>query len=412
LTNVILHSDLNNFYASVECRDRPDLAKVPMAVCGSREKRHGIVLAKNYPAKAFGIITGEPVWKAVSKCPALVTVPPRFSLYLEYSEKVRQIYRRYTDLIEPFGIDECWLDVTGSRKLFGHGLVIADNIRKRVREELGITVSIGVSYNKIFAKLGSDMKKPDAVTEITESNFKDIVWPLPVGELLYVGRATGRKLRNIGIKTIGDLACMSFSHISDYLGKYGQTLWFFANGRDESVVRKDGCESVIKSIGNSTTTPRDLVCLEDVKAVCYLLADSVAKRLRSHYLKGRTVQIHIRDVSLVSISRQGFLDHYTCSSYDIAEKAIQLFRESWFWHKNIRSLGLKVTDLSEMDDVIQPSLWGLTRIQKRECIDMSMDLIRERYGYYSVRRALLLKNDLSAIDPEKEHVIHPLSYFR
>jgi DNA polymerase IV len=412
MPKTILHSDLNNFFASVECKDNPELLHIPMAVCGSKEKRHGIVLAKNYPAKAYGIMTGEPIWEAVKKCPRLVTVPPRFSLYIEDSEKVRNIYRNYTNQIEPFGIDECWLDVTASEKLFGSGDAIANTIRERVKRETGITVSIGVSYNKIFAKVGSDLKKPDAVTVITEQNYRDVIWPLPVQELLYVGRATKKKLNNVGIHTIGELAMMSFRHISDYLGKYGQTLWFFANGRDESAVREDGHDSVIKSIGNSTTTPRDLVCMEDIKTVCYLLGDSVAKRLRNQDLKGRTVQIHVRDVDLESITRQGFLDHFTCSSYDIAEKAIQLFRESWSWQKKIRSLGLKVTDLKEADGVLQPTLWGLTRLQKREDIDFSLDSIRERYGYYSVRRALLMKSDLACLNPEKDHLIHPLSYFR
>ena len=412
MSKTILHSDLNNFFASVECKDNPELLNVPMAVCGSKEKRHGIILAKNYPAKAYGIITGEPTWNALKKCPLLVTVPPHFSKYLEYSEKVRQIYRDYTNLIEPFGIDECWLDVTNSQKLFGPGLLIADNIRERVKKEVGITVSIGVSFNKIFAKLGSDMKKPDAVTHVSEHDFKNTIWLLPVEDLLYVGRSTKRKLNKIGIYTIGGLAMMSYKHISDYLGKYGQTLWFFANGRDESSVKEDGHESIIKSIGNSTTTPRDLICLEDIKAVCYLLSDSVARRLRDHAMKGRTVQIHIRDIDLESISRQGFLDHHTYSSYDIAEKSIDLFKDSWFWHKNIRSFGLKVTDLIKADDLIQPTLWGLSKLQKRECIDLSLDSIRERYGYYSVRRALLMKNDLTSIDPKKDHVIHPLSYFR
>lgn len=412
MMKTILHSDLNNFYASVECRDTPSLLTVPMAVCGSKEKRHGIVLAKNYPAKAYGIITGEPIWQALKKCPSLVTVPPRLSLYIEYSEKVRSIYRDYTNLIEPFGIDECWLDTTASQSLFGSGVSIANIIRERVKKEIGITVSIGVSFNKIFAKLGSDIKKPDAVTYISELNYRDIIWPLPVEELLYVGRATKKKLHNIGIHTIGELAMMPFKYIGDYLGKYGQTLWFFANGRDESCVREDGNESVIKSIGNSTTTPRDLVCLEDVKAVCYLLADSVGKRLRKHAFKGRTVQIYIRDTELASITRQGYLDHVTCSSYDIAEKAIDLFSQNWFWHKNIRSLGLKVTDLVPADHYMQPTFWGLSKLQKRESIDLSLDNIRDKYGYYSIRRALLMKNDLTAINPERDHVIHPLSYFR
>ncbi|MBP1763246.1 MAG: polymerase [Firmicutes bacterium] len=259
LARTILHVDLNNFYASVECLYRPELRNFPVAVTGDAEARHGIILAKNQLAKLAGVTTGEAIWQARQKCPRLICLPPDFRKYLRFSRLARTIYADYTDQIEPFGIDEAWLDVTGSIQLFGTGPEIADTIRQRLRSELGITASIGASYNKIFAKLGSDMKKPDATTVITAENFRNIVWPLPAGELLYVGRSTQRKLKSRFINTIGDLAKADPRNLRLLLGVWGETLRQFANGLDTSPVRLSGEESIIKSIGNSTTTPRDLV---------------------------------------------------------------------------------------------------------------------------------------------------------
>lgn len=322
---MILHVDLNNFYASVECLYNPDLQDKPIAVCGDIEARHGIVLAKNYPAKAFGIKTGEAIWQAKQKVPGLIVVPPDFRKYLRFSKLVRTIYANYTDQIEAFGIDEAWLDVSGSTRLFGNGEDIADKIRCRMKDEIGLTVSVGVSWNKIFAKLGSDMKKPDATTVINQSNYQKIVWPLPVGELLYVGRSTRQKLQNRAIYTIGDLAKRTPIDLRRILGVWGETLYVFANGLDSSAVRRSGEECVIKSIGNSTTTWRDLLNEEDVKMIVYVLSESIAARLREQALKCTGVAISVRDNELVSFERQGQLHQPTFISNDIADKAMDLF---------------------------------------------------------------------------------------
>jgi len=254
MSRTILHVDLNNYYASVECLYRPEIRDKPVIVCGDIEARHGIVLAKNYPAKALGVKTGEAIWEAKQKCPGLVAVQADFSKYMRFSKLARKIYADYSDKIEAFGIDENWMDVSGTEKIFGTGPEIANTIRQRLRDELGLTGSVGVSWNKIFAKLGSDMKKPDATTIITKENFHQNVWPLPVGELLYVGRATRRKLANRAIFTIGDLANRDINDLKLLLGVWGETLWHFANGLDSAPVRQSGEESIVKSVGNSTTS--------------------------------------------------------------------------------------------------------------------------------------------------------------
>ena len=307
MDRTILHVDLNNFYASVECLYRPEIRGMPVVVAGDVEARHGIILAKNYPAKELGVKTGEAIWQAKQKCPGLIIVPPDFKKYLRFSKMAREIYADYTDRIEAFGIDEAWLDVSGSQEIFGTGPVIADTIRRRLGEEIGLTASVGVSFNKIFAKLGSDMKKPDATTVITEENFRQKVWPLPVGELLYVGRATKRKLVSRAIFTIGDLARRDMNDLKLLLGVWGETLWHFANGLDLDPVRQVGEDSLIKSVGNSTTTARDLLNEEDVKIIMYVLAESVAARLRIHGLRCSTVAISVRDNELLSFERQGKL---------------------------------------------------------------------------------------------------------
>ncbi len=396
----------------MECLYNPDIRDKPVAVCGSQSTRHGIVLAKNYIAKKYNIKTGEPIWEAKKKCPSLVIVRPNYLLYLRFSKLAIDIYKRYTDLIEPFGIDECWLDVTNSVRLFGYGVDIAFKIKEEIKEELGITASVGVSYNKIFAKLGSDMKKPDAVTEITECNFKDIVWPLPVSNLMYVGPSTKVKLNRAGILSIGDLARTTPSFLIHHLGKWGEMLWVFANGYDDSSVTRAGHEPIIKGIGNSLTTPRDLTCNEDVKILFYVLADSVAQRLRRHNLKGKTIQITIRDSDMETIDRQGQLPYYTSISAEIAEKALEIFLKSWDWSKNIRLLGVRVSKLITADSYIQLSFFEDDTRTKRQLLESSIDKIRARYGHYSVQRALLLKDSSLNGNPAEENVIHPIPYFR
>lgn len=304
MERVILHSDLNNFYASVECLDDPALDGKPVAVCGDPELRHGIVLAKNQLAKGFGVTTGQAIWQAKQQCRGLVIVPPHYDRYLELSKAVREIYVSYTDRVEPFGLDECWLDVGGSASLFGDGSAIADEIRARVRRELGLTVSVGVSFNKVFAKLGSDYKKPDATTVITRTNYQEVVWALPVSDLLYVGPATTKKLGRYGIRTIGDLARTSVEFPHTVLGKVGVMLWRFANGLDTSGVSTYYAVPPVKTIGNSTTAPRDLVSDDDIKITLYALCESVGARLREQRSLCGTVQLGVRDSALIGYERQ------------------------------------------------------------------------------------------------------------
>lgn len=412
MNRTILHVDLNNFYASVECLYRPELRGRPVAVTGDVEARHGIVLAKNQIAKGAGVKTGDVIWQAQQKCPDLVCLPADFRKYLRFSRLARAIYEDYTDQIEAFGIDECWLDVTGSTGLFGSGAEIADDIRRRLREEVGVTASVGVSWNKIFAKLGSDMRKPDATTLITPDNFREMVWPLPVGELLYVGRSTRNRLRNRVVATIGDLAGRDPHALRLLLGVWGETLWHFANGQDESPVRRSGEESIVKSVGNSTTACRDLVTDEDVKMIVYVLAESVAARLRRHGLKCRTMVVYVRDSELSGFERQGKLTAPSFVSGDIATRAMELFREHYRWEKPIRSLGVRGADLVTAGDLTQLDLFDRDKAAA-EALERTMDGLRRRFGPYSVHRCALLQDRrLTGFNPKDDHVIHPVSFFR
>lgn len=410
MERMILHSDCNSFYANVECLHRPELSGKPVAVGGDVEQRHGIILAKNQLAKQYNVKTGEALWQARQKCPDLVIVPPRFSLYQRFSKQCHQIYLQYTDQVEPFGLDECWLDVSAPN---ADGVKIAEEIRKRIKHELGITVSIGVSYNKIFAKLGSDYKKPDAVTEIQRSNYKEIVWPLPVGELLYVGKATTRKLESYCIRTIGQLAETPESTLKSWLGKWGSVLHGFANGHDISSVSRYEEHENVKSIGNSTTTVRDLVNNEDVKIILYVLADSVARRLREHGYKGRTVSISVRDNQLTSFTRQHTLTQYTNITSEIAKEGMVLFVQHYPWQKPIRSLGISISDLVSDAAPLQLDLFGSGKEQLRqEKLDTTLDHLKRRFGTDAVQPAVLLTDcELSGFDPKRDHTIHPVSYF-
>lgn len=411
---VILHSDINNCYASIECLHRPAIRNKPVAVCGDPEARRGIVLAKNYPAKATGIKTGEAIWQAKQKCPDLVVVPPNYLLYLRFSRLAREIYYDYTDQIEPFGLDESWLDITGNCRNGIDGTMIANEIRERVKNELGVTVSVGVSFNKIFAKLGSDMKKPDAVTTISRENYKDTVWKLPAGELLYVGSATKKKLAQFGITTIGEIANVDARLIRSYLGKWGSVLYDFANGEDTSPVATSDVETAIKSIGNGTTTPRDLVNDDDVLCIIYVLSESIAMRMRDHGFKSTTIQIYVRDNELASFERQAKLPRATNLSSDLAQAAMQLFKASYSWQKPIRSLGVRGCDLVSADSNIQLSLLvDEGRNIRQEDLEYTIDAIRGRFGNQSIKRALLIMDrSLGNINPKDDHIIHPLSYFK
>ena len=408
---IILHSDLNNFYASVECLYHPEYRGKPLAVLGDPEARHGIVLAKNYEAKSRDVRTGDPKWMAEQKCPGIVFVPPHYDLYMKHSRLVRQIYSEYTDQVEPYGLDECWLDVTGSTRLFGSGEEIADKIRKRVKSELGVSVSVGVSFNKIFAKLGSDLKKPDATTVIECDRFKEVVWPLPVKELLYVGRATHNKLKRRGISTIGDLANANPESLKFWLGKMGIVLWQFANGLDTSPVSNIGAKSLIKTVGNSTTAPRDLISDEDIRIILTVLCESVSARLREYGFICRTVQLGIRDNELEWIERQGKLEIPNRTAKSIFELSFALYKK----HANgrpVRSLSVRACDLEPVDFMQLSLLPEARRLEKQEELESVVDGLRSRFGHFSVQRGIMLTDrKLSDLDPKGEHIIHPMSFF-
>ena len=388
MERVILHSDCNCFYASVEMLYHPELAGRPLAVGGDPEQRHGIILTANYIAKRAGVKTGEALWQARQACPGLIILPPRMDLYLRFSEQAREIYREYSDLVEPYGLDECWIDCTRSRDCLGSGPELAEEISRRVRRELGITVSIGVSWNKVYAKFGSDYKKPDAVTVIDRDNYKRIVWESPAENLLFVGRATGRKLRRYGILTIGDLARTDPAFLQTIFGKIGLVLSAFARGEDRTPVAADRSGIPIKSIGNSTTTPRDLTTEEDVKTVIYMLAESVASRLRRHGLKGTVVQITVRDRDLGIYEKQGILYRATDDAKDIYQAARDLFKNSYDWNKGVRSIGVRCTKLVRSDSGEQLSLFTEVKTSERDSkLNKAIDDINRRYGKSVVKSA-------------------------
>ncbi len=382
---VILHCDLNCFFASVELLSYPALRDVPVAVCGDPESRHGIVLAKNEAAKQLGVKTAETIWQARQKAPHLITLPPHHSLYREYSRKVNAIYGQYTDLVEPFGIDESWLDITGSMHLFGgDGKAIADQLRDRLRQELGLTISVGVSFNKIFAKLGSDYKKPDATTVISRDNWKDIVWPLPVGDLLGVGHSTRKLLHQYGVETIGQLAEFPRQNLETLLGKHGAQLHDYANGLENSPVRPQHEAEPVRSVGNGTTFPRNLTRWEEVRSGLAVLSDSVAGRLRRYGMYCGGVALTIRNAQFRQFSRQMRLDSPTHLQKDIYRAALELARQSWHAPDPIRALTITALYLTEnADSFEQMDLLGgeaPKRSEKQEKLEQAMDTIRGKYG--------------------------------
>lgn len=410
----ILHVDMNNFYASVECLYRPEIRHLPVAVAGDPLNRHGIILAKNMIAKHLGVKTGEAIWEAKQKVPKLVTVPPDFGKYLKFSRLARGILYDYTDQIEAFGLDENWADVTGSLSIFGSAHDIAELIRKRVKNELGITVSIGVSFNKIFAKLGSDYKKPDAITDITPENFRSLVWALPASDLLYVGKATSRKLTSIGITTIGGIAKCPKDVLCRKLGKWGEVLWLFANGLDTAPVRLLGQEAAVKSVGNGITCPRDLTADEDLQLVFTVLAESVAARLRDYNLKCTGVEIQIRDKNLYYMTRQQKISRPTFLSSDIIAAAMQLFSANYRWFYPVRAVALRGINLVTADTLVELSLFeDESKNLAAENLARTIDGLRKRFGHDSILRASsLLDRNLTGFNPKEDHTIHPVSYFR
>ena len=410
---VILHSDINSCYASIEHLHHPELSGKPLAVGGDPEKRHGIVLTADYMAKKRGVKTGMALWQAKQVCPEITFISPRMDLYLRFSRMAHEICGEYTDLQEPYGIDESWLDVTNSCSLKGDGYQIAQEISNRMKKELGITVSVGVSFNKIFAKLGSDYKKPDAITTMYESEFRMKAWELPVSDLLYVGRSTNKKLESLGIRTIGGLAQMDEKILQSRLGKMGAVLWAFANGYDDSPVKRENTSAPIKSIGNSTTTPKELETDEDVKIMLYILSESVAVRLRENGFRCRTVEISIRDNELYSFTRQCKLGNASNITGEIASMAYRLFKANYRWDKPIRSVGVRGADLVNDNYLEQLDLFCDFQMREKQMkMDVAVDDIRRRFGFYSIQRGLMYRDRaLSAVNAKEDHTVHPHGYF-
>lgn len=402
MKRTIFHIDQNCYFASVEMIAHPEYRSVPMAVTGDASKRHGIILARNELAKRAGVKTAEAIWQAEQKCPDLVKVSSHYDKYAFYSGKLRAMYEEYSDRVEPFGMDECWVDLTeviGGRDP-GE---LADEIRKRVRDEFKLTCSIGVSFNKIFAKLGSDYKKPDATTVITEENFRDVVWPLPAADLLFVGGATSAKLREVNIRTIGDIARSNREFLRDYLGKAGDMLWIYSNGLDDSPVAPSDYERELKSVGNSMTTPADILTRRQAAGIFRKLSASVAARLRKHKLIGSCIQITVRDKALLTYEHQRMLFEPTNSERIIYETAMALFDESYDWHSAVRSVGVRCTKLIPEDSGVQMSLFAESEEQKEENVKLAkaIDDINMRFGTGTVKSCAELDSIISPnYDPE------------
>ena len=410
--DIIMHSDLNCFYASVEVNENPSLAGKKVAVCGSTENRHGIVLTATYPAKRSGVKTGMANWEAKQVCPELIVVEPHYDLYFKYSRMVRRICRRYADDVEPFGLDESWLCLHGVSDIEGAGRRTAEEIRRTVRRETGLTVSVGVSFTKVFAKLGSDMKKPDAVTLITERNYRDRVWPLPASDLLYVGPATARKLRQINIHTIGELARCDPEALRGRLGKNGVMLWRFANGLDHSPVMPCGWEEPIKSIGHGVTCVRDLDDAEDVWRVIYALSQDIGHRLRKHHMRVRGVQLTVRDKELAFQQYQMPLPFPTRSPLEIARTANLLFQTRYPWHRTVRALTVRGIQVEDENAPEQLDAFGdCAARSRRQTLDDAVDEIRRRFGDASIYPASLM-GPLNMADDRCETVPLPGMMYR
>lgn len=414
MDRIIAHVDANSFYASVELLSRPELRDKPVAVCGDPQARHGIILAKNEPAKAFGVRTAEAIWMARQKCPDLILLPSHFPLYHDYSQRLRQIYDTYSDRVEAFGLDECWIDLTHDTLSFDDGVRLCDSLRERVYRETGLTVSIGVSFNKVFSKLGSDMKKPNALTALPLSDMRRKIWPLPVGTLLFAGPRTVERMHNLNIRTIGDLALAQENLIRQHFGKSGLMLQRYALGKDDAPVTREDMSSPVKSIGNSTTTSRDLETLDDVRYILTVLSEQVSTRLREHGLKASCLSLSVRTPQLISHSAQMRLPCATTVCGDLYNTAMQLFMRRFATQLPLRSIGINCSALVPRDEPVQMDLLGDTRAQlTRESFEDIMDDLRHRYGPSALThaRTLLGKDSFLPTDVEEATLSQRGRYF-
>lgn len=390
----ILHCDLNNFYASVECSQNPILWSKPVAVTGNPRTRHGIILAKNEVAKRMGVKTAQTIWEAKKLCPNLICLPPQFELYQKYSKQVREIYKRFTDLVESFGPDECWLDVTHSTHLFGTGQEIADKLRAIVKAETGLTISVGVSFNKFFAKLGSDLKKPDATTVISRENFRQKIWDLPANSLIFIGKKTYQKLNKLNIITIKDLAMADERMLTQQFGVLGAQYKRMANGEDDSAVAHQDYLDKTKSVGNGMTAIRDLTNREEIEAMVHQLAEKVTFRMREAKLVGKTATLALRDSNLHTVSHSLTDQRYTDDPQEFAKRCMQIFDSFWAGQiLSIRSVRIAMSNLEFVDKAQQIDLFDYQKQEKMKRLNSSLDKIRQKYGFYAVRRAKTLDRD-------------------
>ena len=404
----ILHSDANCFYASVETVLNPEFRGKAIAVCGSPEERHGIVLAKSEKAKRAGVKTGMANWQAKQCCRDLIIVPPQYDYYLKFSKLLHGIYRRYTDQVEPFGMDECWLDVTYSP---GDPMETAEEIRQAVKDELGLTVSIGVSFNKVFAKLGSDYKKPDAITQISKEHFKEIVWPLPCSDLLYCGNATTAKLGSMGVRTIGGIALLPVDVMQRKFGKNGVALWKYANGLDDSRVAHQDYTAPAKSVGHGITCVADLENMDEARKVIFALSLDIGYKLRYMNLRATGVQLYVRNSELSFCSWQKRLDMATQDEGTIALAAYSLLEEKYSWRNPIRSITVTAIQLDSSQNPTQLSmLLDYERLVRREKLNESIDTIRDRYGKYAVIPALVLDEKKMPVGNDREIIMPGYMY--
>lgn len=398
MERIILHSDLNNFFASVECAKNPSLLGHPVAVAGDVQKRHGIVLAKNREAKAYGIMTGHTLCQARALCPDIIFVQPHYELYDEYSRRTREIYKSYTDLVEPFGIDECWLDISLIAKDFSEAEKIANEIREKVKAALGITVSVGVSFNKIFAKLGSDVNKYDSIYVITPANFRETVWKFPASDLLFVGKATKKKLFELSIRTIGDLARYSPEILEFALGKNGLMLHSYANGLDRSPVISCRTPPILKSVSNSTTPPKDIVTENDAKITLYALCENISSRMRRASLVCSTVSLSVRDTKLCSCERQTRLEFPNRCASSLFEAAFSLLCKNGFNKIPLRSIGVCASGIMQSEDEQLSFIPAYEKLQRMETLEATADEIRSTYGKHAIQRGIMFTDSSLAID--------------
>lgn len=410
----ILHCDINHCYAQIEEMLNPQLKLKPMAVGGNREERHGIILAKNLKAKQFGIKTGETWAEAVTKCPDLVMLEPQYHYYQKIAEQVKDIYRRYSDQVEDFGLDEAWIDLTASLRLFGSAEEIGRRIQKEVYQQQGLTISIGLSFNKIFAKMASDLVKPNGFVIVHEDNFKEIFYPLDVQDLFYVGRATKKKLHQFGIDTIGQLAQWDLTYMRRYFGKVGEMLWYFAQGEDISEVAFTSDADPVKSVGNSITAIHDLHTYQEAHLILRVLAESVASRLRNGGYKGSVVSLTMRNRYLEHWSAQMKLTRSTSLAEEILTAAKTILADKWDEAVPLRSVGISVSSLigDSLSDQLSLFQDEHERVRQQQ-LEQTMDTIRQRFGFYKVKHcSLLLDERLTSFNPKQDQTIHPIGYLK